>query len=506
MTAPNILLITGDHMRSDLIEATDDGLRSAPLYPHVPTPHLDRLAAGGVSFSHCHALNPICVPSRASITSGCYPHKCTGTKENRGRLKPEMPRLAQHFADRGYQTTAIGKLHYLPYMPPGEPRTLHGFQYAELCEEGRILNSFDPDGQQRGLEEYRDFLSDHGWGGYERSHGIGNNDIHPGTVPFSAELHEEAWVATRSIAAIDRHQEQHPDQPFFMWSSFTKPHPPYDPPAPYDRLIDPRSLPAPLGADQPGLMDDRDPEVRIRDKRFGWDRYSPEMIQTARARYGGLVNFQDEMIGRILTHLEEKGLLENTIVVYTADHGDLLGDFGRFFKSSLFDGSVKVPLIIHAPQSDAETGKRNQLVGLHDLFPTLCALSGQPVPDGMDGQNLTPVLKDPTSAGREFFVSQCFDSPLQKYMIRTEKWKYIYHESGSTEELYKLEGKDYELNNLASQHPEITASFQEKLKAWCRENGDEMIFDDAGELRSHPGDCPQLKAEFTIGELGWRKY
>jgi arylsulfatase len=504
---PNLLLITGDHVRSDLFEATDDGSRSSPLHPHIPTPCLDDLAASGVAFRNCHALDPICVPSRASLTTGCYPHRCTGTKENRGSIRPGFPRLAEYLRAQGFATYAIGKLHYLPYAAPGQPRTLHGFETAELCEEGRILQSFDPSGASHGLEDYHDFLREQGWAGYGRSHGVGNNDVHPASVPFPAELHEEAWVATRSIAALTAHQQQSADQPFFLWASFAKPHPPYDPPAPYDRLIDPRSLPRPAGIDLPGDFEDRDPELRARRKRFGWDLLSPEAVQYIRAAYGGLVSFQDAMLARLLGHLEASGLSENTVVVYTADHGDLLGDFGRFFKSSMLDASVKVPLIIRSPRHQASSGqRRDHLVGLHDLLPTLSSLAGLPLPSGIDGQDLSPILENEQEPGRDRIVCQCFDTPGQKYLIRSHDWKYVYHEILGTEELYRVGEPDYELGNLAATHPEITASFRKELEDWCADQNDPMMLDNRGRLKISHEALRFTSEEFDMRELGWRRY
>ena len=124
MTKPNIILITADHICHDALACNGNEF--------VQTPNLDRLAKSGITFSNSFTPNPICVPARAAITTGNYPHKCTGFKTNSGKIKDGQLLIARHFADAGFRTYAIGKLHYVPYSPPGKPRLLHGFQHAEI--------------------------------------------------------------------------------------------------------------------------------------------------------------------------------------------------------------------------------------------------------------------------------------------------------------------------------------------------------------------------------------
>ena len=506
MSRPNILLITSDHMRHDALACNAD--------PHVPhglggairTPNLDRLAASGVTFRNSFTPNPICVPARASITTGSYPHHCTGRKTNTGAIRPGQPRLAAHFAACGYATTAIGKLHYVPYSPPGQPPLLHGFQKAELCEEGRMIHQFDPLGQRRGVEAYHDYVADSGWKGYMRAHGIGNNDVRSAPSPLPEALHEESWVAERTVAALREHRRQQPDQPFLLWSSFSKPHPPYDPPRPWDQLYDPRALPPPLGDwEDESLMAGRDPELAARRTAYGWQHLSREGVQVCRAYYGAMVTFQDAMIGRILDHLDEAGLADNTIVIYTADHGDLLGDFGRFFKSCFYDGSVKIPFIIRAPGAIPEgNASRGQLAGLQDILPTVCALAGCPLEVPVDGMDLSPVLREAAAPGRPCYVAQTGESPEQKYMLRTAEWKYLYSERGGVEELYDVSRPSYELSNLAADpaFSRVRLDLRERLIAWCRDQGDDAMIP-GGELAVSP--LPEEKP-FSAGRLGWRKY
>jgi arylsulfatase len=491
---PNVLLITADQMRCDALACNGNSF--------VATPNLDALAARGVTFTNAFSPNPICIPGRAALTTGNYPHVCTGTKNNGGRIRDDQVKIASHFGSSGYRTYAIGKLHYHPYSPPDQPRLVHGFDLWEACESGRMIAQFDPTGQQRGIEDYFDYLRDVGWGGYSRAHAAGNNDVHPAPSPLPAAHHEEAWVATRSIANLQQHFASRPKQPFFLWASFAKPHSPYDPPEPYNRRYDPRLLPLPVGSRE--LLADRDPYLRTMPITYGWDRMSPEAIQVARAHYYGLVTFQDEMIGRILSYLDEMGRLDDTIVVYTADHGDLLGDFGCFFKSNMLQGSVGVPMVWAGPGIRPHEGPCEELVGLQDVLPTLAELSECPLPQWVHGVSLAATLGKRSAPTRDFYVSQCLDSPRQRYMIRTRQYKYVYHELGGIEELYDVLEDPAELHNLAREKRVIVEELRGLLIDWCREFGDEAIFD-GGDLKVSPEDTGAA-TEFSARHMGWRWY
>ncbi len=468
----------------------------------VQTPHLDALASRGVRFRNAFTPGPACVPARAAITTGKYPHTATGVKTMAGQIGAHEPKIAEHFNQEGFETYAIGKLHYIPYAAPGEPRLLHGFKHAEWTEEGRILGKYDPRGERRGLEDYHDYLHDVGWGGYERAHGVGNNDIHPAPSPVPAEHFVDAWVANRSIHALERHVDEHPDRPFFMWTSFTKPHSPYDPPRPFDTLYDPRAVPEPIGS--PELLREKSPWLAGRIKSYGWDNFSPEAIALARAYYFGLVTFQDEMVGRLSGRLEQLGLLEETVILYTSDHGDLLGDFGCFFKANHLDGSARVPFIVSAPGEIPSNVEERTPVGLHDILPTLSALAGVPFETPIDGINLAPVCNG-ESCEREFVVGEIGQSPAQMTMVCTGTWKYIYTEAQGFEELYNLESDPHELENLALQPQwnEERLAMRRRLIDWCKATEDHQLLKGDELARA---DVDFGEARFNVRSMGWRWY
>ena len=494
----NILLITADQLRADALGCYGNGI--------CRTPNLDALAAGGVVFENTFTPSPICVPARAAVTTGNYPHVCTGIKNNSGRIRDEQPKLAEHFGRCGCATYACGKLHYVPYSPPGEPRLVHGFDAWDSTESGRWAWQHDRDRRQRGLEDYLDYLDDAGWGGFSRAHGVGNNDVRPCPTPLPAELHVDHWVADRTIARLTEHRRNSPDRPFVIWCSFPKPHAPLDPPAEFVAMYDPREIPAPLGSE--AMLADRNPVLERTRVTHGMDTLSPAARRVIRAYYYALISFQDAQVGRVLEALDQVGAAEDTIVIYISDHGDLMGDFGTYFKSNFLEGSVKVPMIVRAPGTPAG-GRRGQLVGLQDILPTLAAMTGCPLGTEVHGIDLTGALSDGSAPVRDVFYSQCGDDPHQAAMVCDGRWKYCYAQQGAVEELYDLEEDPGELVNLTADN-----GSRERLRAWrerligeARRLGDEGILDEKAELglATSPLDRSAI-GELPIAGMGWRWY
>jgi arylsulfatase len=480
---PNIVFIMCDQMRHDAL-----GCNGNPI---VSTPNIDKLAESGITFTNSFTPDPICVPARASLTTGLYPHKCTGSKDNSGAIKEGLPKLGEELNKRGYETYSMGKLHYNPYQGPGETRTTHGITTTEFAESGRILSKYDPDHRLTGLEDYHDYLHTVGWGGYTRSHGLGNNDVYPAPSPVPQEHYVDTWVADRAVTHMQNHVDRNKEQPFFMWVSFPKPHSAFDPPRPYDSMYDPREMPEPVGSID--TLKDRglDREVRTY---YGhmWDLLSPEAKKVIKAYYYGLITHQDKQIGKIIDFIESNGLREDTIVVYTADHGEMLGDFGLYFKKNFYNGSVRVPLVISYPSKIQGGRVSEQLVGLQDLLPTLLSLADAPLEAAVDGIDLSPVVFE-DRAVREFYIGQCGDDPYQQYMITSLRWKYIYHQLGGVEELYDQLHDYTEQHNLAERNePGIRSTIEimrKELIHWCESNGDFGMLEN-GELKMVDCDTP----------------
>ncbi len=469
---PNILFIMCDQMRYDAIGANGN--------PRIQTPNLDALTESSVAFTNAYSPNPICVPARASLTTGCYPHKCTGFKSNDGAIKAGFPLLGTELQKRGYKTYCMGKLHYLPYLPTPEERVTHGLETVELYESGRMLQQFDPNLERGGLEDYYDYLKEAGWHGYTRAHGMGNNDVYATTSVIPAEHYVDTWVADRALYHLQNHLEAASDQPFFMWASFPKPHSAFDPPPPYDGRYDPRDLDEPVGGIQDllNLGIDHSYQEYIR---FMWDKLSPQAKRKIKANYYGLITLQDQQIGRLLQFLKEHDLEENTIVVYTTDHGEMLGDKGIYFKRILYDQAVHLPLLIRYPRKITQSFRTPCLAGLQDLLPTLCGLIGEPLEARVDGKDLGPVLTR-NERVREYYVSQCNTADPEQAggqiaMITDGRFKYIYTVYGGVEELYDLKNDPQEMHNLAAESRGQAAKYYRLLWQWCVDEGDLAMVD-----------------------------
>ena len=492
---PNILLITADQMRWDCMGCVGHEV--------IQTPNLDGLAARGVVFRNGFTPNPICVPARASIMTGNYSHVCTGSKNNGGCIRDDQPLLTEVLKAVGYRTYATGKLHFVPYAPPGEPRLVHGFEHVDLHESGRMLGRYDPEGKLSGVEDYFDYLKTVGWGGYTRAHGVGNNDVRPCPSPLPQEHTVDHWIADCTLRQLDHHARAFPDRPFFIWMSSPKPHSPYDPPRPYDARYDPRTVPAPFGSVVD--LDDRNPSLEHTRATHAIETLSPQAWQVIRAYYYGCITFLDAMIGRVLDRLKEMGWLEQTLVLFTADHGDLLGDFGGCFKANHLNGSVRVPFVAAGP-GVTQGAVSDALVGLQDILPTFATsvetIPGQPV----HGVDLTPHLADPRTPVREYFYAQTRESPQQSVMVTDGTWKYIYSEANATEELYDQKNDPDERVNRVhdpSQADRLTY-LRAQLRACAEELGDTRILDGDG-FASALVDRDELRKQPATG-MGWRWY
>ncbi|MBL7224026.1 MAG: sulfatase-like hydrolase/transferase [Candidatus Brocadiae bacterium] len=493
---PNILILMADQLRADALGCYGNEV--------CQTPHLDALARSGVLFENGLTPDPICVPARAALTTGSYPHRCTGVKDNGGLIRDGQPKLAEHFSAHGYRTTSCGKLHYVPYAGPGEPRLVHGFQTSDLTESGRLVWQHDPQNRHRGLEDYIDYLADVGWAGYSRSHGSGNNDVRPCPTPLPPEHHVDHWVADRSIARLHEHLEHHAGEPFLLFCSSPKPHTPLDPPYDYVKLYDPRDIPPPVGSADD--LASRNPVLQQMRHTHGITTLSPKAMQVIKAYYYALITHLDAQFGRVLAALDAAGVADDTIVVFTADHGDLMGDFGAYFKGNFLRGSAHVPFLVRGPGIPAGE-RRKQLVGLQDILPTLARMTGCPLDGDVHGLDLTDACQTADAPVRDLYYAQCFDAPRQLAMLFDGRWKYCWSQQGAVEELYDLAEDPHELSNLATR-PDAEAlltPWREGLIAEARRVGDTALFDGDGRLATAPLDREAFK-KLPVRGMGWRWY
>ena len=315
---PNLLLIMSDQHRGDCLDFVTqaNGERTA-----VQTPHMRRLAESGAAFTRFYSESPVCVPARALLSTGLLPHHIppNGMFANGDILPADHPTLASVLAQNGYFTQAIGKMHFRPV------RERHGFHRLWLSEE--IPWRIEED-------EFLQFMIAAGYGHVEEPHGI-RHELYE--LPQPSQLpethHTTAWTGRQTISFIREHLKERKDEPFFCWTSFQKPHPPYEPPVPWHRLYRPEMAPGPIRSDEefgwlPGAV-----RTRVAQGLF------PDVHRLASmwSYYFGAISFIDSWIGMILDELERQGLRENTLVLYTADHGEHMGDHWLFGKSDFFE-------------------------------------------------------------------------------------------------------------------------------------------------------------------------
>ena len=409
----NILFILSDQHNARVLGAAGDAT--------VRTPHLDRLANDGVLFERAYCQNPLCCPSRASLLRGQH-SKSTGIYTNTDILEPNSTTLPRVLSSHGYRTCLIGKSHF-----NGEQ--FHGYQerpYGDLYGQAH-----QPDPRrtpQNGAS------------------GLGSLVGNAGPTGIPLPLTQTEICVAEAAKWLQTHVALRRGQPFCLSVNFDKPHFPVRCPAAYFERYDGR-----VGAPKtpPGYRGTAVPFVQKAIDRFG---YADEDHDRYMAAYYGCIEWVDDAVGRLLQTLEYLGLADDTLVVYTSDHGDLCGEKGAWNKTLFFDSSTRVPLIMRCPSRFAGGRRHAGLAGLIDLFPTFCEVSGAPIPPSCEGSSLLPLLDAGEAApDRDLFCESAFlgEPEAAGCMLRRGRWKYTYYLDGA-EELYDMEEDPGEWDNLAA--------------------------------------------------------
>jgi len=374
-------------------------LGCAPGQTAVDTPNIDHLAEQSVVFDRAYCPSPVCGPSRASMLTGLYP-SATGFVGNQHSLPDDVPVLPELLSDAGYHTALAGKLHLRPTAAP------HGFDHCRRHDA--MYDVYNP--EEPWNSEYVRWLAGERFDGdIQAVIDRANEDERAflergnlyrfllGSTWRSAEEHSNTWVADETVEYLCEHREE----PFFCLSSFFGPHQPMCAPGEYADMYDPADIELPPEFDipregRPGVTAKVD-----HDDLFSYyesQDWSRAQYREVLAAYYGQVAMIDDCVGRILDALESEGMAEETLVVFTSDHGDHAGQFGWFGKSTMYEGAVRVPLIVRDPGSDAVAGSRSQRnVNLIDLFATIldrCDASG---PGRTHSRSLAPLLDEPDS-------------------------------------------------------------------------------------------------------------
>ena len=421
---PNILWLMADEYRFDAMHCAG--------HPMVSTPNLDRLAREGMRFATTYTVSPVCSPSRASAFSGRYAHVHGVTTNQVPAHNGEifLPSMLRHY---GYHTCISGKLHFVP--------TRFDFGFDEFY-------SFSAEGPtpEKG---YMAFL--------KRKYGSpAKFPIVPGTCPWpddplgrdvgvfkhEPQDFETEWIADRALDFLRSRKGN--AQPWFLYTSFLRPHSPSVLPKKYFDMYDPDKVPIfklPAGAH---AMRE---QARGRQKRHVIDDERMERVITS--KYFGAITNVDDNIGRLFAELERLGMMDNTLILFTADHGNMLGEKARWFKGLEYEGSAHIPLLWRGPKGAPEnTGRvETKIIENTDLTPTLLDYIGAPIPEGMQGRSFLKLAR----GGDAKWKDTCF-SHLRSGMIRTPEWKLIANrDDGSDLELYDMRKDPHEERNLAAE-------------------------------------------------------
>ncbi len=465
---PNILLLFTDQQRYDTIAALGNAV--------IRTPALDRLCREGVAFERCYTPSPVCVPGRASMVTGLPPHR-NGCFDNGYPVDPGLPSFMEKLAERGYQTHGVGKMHFTP-----EARRMWGFASRDVSEEmGRA-------------DDFRKFIDAHGYAHVDDRHGVRSEMYYiPQVSQLPAELHETHWVADRSIDFLERRDR---GRPFFLWSSFVKPHPPFENPTPWNKLYRAAEMAAPFRPEGFEKLQSFWNHVQNRYKYRGHG-YDEMLMRTIRAAYYACISFIDHNVGRILATLGDE--LDNTLVLFSSDHGELLGDYGCVGKRSMLDAAVRVPMLVRFP-GRARAGQRcERPVSLLDVWPTVLAAAGTVAGAGAEearvcdeGADLAAVADG--GVAREAVYSQYQCGGLGLYMATTRDEKYIYSAADEREWFFDLKRDPRETRDLAA-NPQcrgrVEAMRARLIERFKRDGYEEAIEDHGwrryGKRRVEPG-------------------
>lgn len=439
---PNILFIISDDLTATGVSSYENKV--------CKTPNIDKLASEGIKFTRTYSQYPVCGPSRASLLTGYYPSatKTYGYVSGRENIGNERNTLPQLFKNNGYYTARVSKIYHMG-VPIDIETGSNGEDDAASWTER--FNSQGPEWKADGEAELVQGNPD---GKIERK---GGNVMTIVKAKGDDLAHSDGKTAQKTIELIKKHK----DKPFFLAVGFVRPHVPfvapkkYFKPYPFEKMEVPKKL--------KGDWDDI-PKRGINYVTSKNAQMNLEQEKKAIAAYYASVSYMDAQVGKVLKTLKEEGLEDNTIVVFTSDHGFHLGEHDFWMKVSLHEESVRVPMIIKAPGRDPAVC--NSFTELLDLYPTLASLANLNYSKHLQGKDLAPLLKNPNKKFRKmaFSVSQGGRS----FLVRTKKWAYIQYDEDAASgiELFDMEKDPQQFTNLAqvSKYKRIVKKMKRKLK------------------------------------------
>ncbi|MEQ9410904.1 MAG: sulfatase-like hydrolase/transferase [Fuerstiella sp.] len=436
---PNILWYCTDQQRFDTIAALGN------KFVHTPT--VDRLVHEGVAFTTAYCQSPICTPSRSSFMTGMYPSRVHNTRNGNDTFPDHPPLVSRLLADSGYDCGMIGKFHLTSSGYRTEPRLDDGYDFWKFSHAPRD-----------------DWDSGHDYANWVKAQGGDLDAMRNSEERVSPEQHQTKWATDMAIEFL----QQDRSGPWMMNINIYDPHPPFIPPKSYADRFNPEDMPGPWFQDS-----DLTQQAKFKDIDFQDEVRTPEQhnAKDAQAKYYAMIAQIDDQFARLLQAIDSAGQTDNTVVIYTSDHGEALGDHGLMFKGCRFyEGLVRVPLIFRWPGKFQSALRSDALVELLDLTATVVELAGLEQPEYMQGRSLLPILSgnaDP-SHFRDSVRCEYFDALHPHFtggtgafgtMYRRGKWKLVVYHGHGLGELYDLQNDPKEFHNLwdDAEHASIKA-------------------------------------------------
>lgn len=419
---PDILLIMTDQFNPRCMGCAGD--------PVIKTPHLDRLAREGALFENCYTNSPVCMPARISLVTGQYPHEHGWWMNFVDRFPADRVTLFGDLDRTGYLTSKTGKFHYFTNTDLEDFRDQADYYHAmglKWADElpGWYASPFH-------VSAYSDYLVRRGLLDIHLDDALARflaGQSVPKPSPLTVEDHLDSFVARRSIDFLKSAPK---DRPYFHFVSFPGPHTPVDAVGPYAEMYDPASIPMP-----PNI-----PAVA----REGKNRFTEKETRKIRALYYGKISLIDDRIGQILKTLEERGTLNKTLIIFTADHGDMMGAHGRFGKVVFYEESARIPLLARWPGHIRPGLRTPVLTTLHDVYAAVVDAADGQMAETAHGKSWLPVCRGDGDTLHEAVFSEVGPGNVQNTMVRAGEYKYW--KWGGRESLFHLGDDPYEQDNL----------------------------------------------------------
>lgn len=452
---PNILFLMSDQHRWDCIGAAGNS--------KIKTPNLDSIVQDGVLFSNAYSTTPTCTPCRAALLTGLSPwhHGMLAY----GRVARTYPfELPQAMKDAGYYTFGIGKMHWYPQ------KTLHGFHGTLVDESGRVESSDF-------ISDYRRWFAEVAPGQNPDATGIGWNDYRASVYALDEKLHPTLWTGNTACQFIDTYNKL---EPFFLKVSFARPHSPYDPPQRFWDMYAQNDMPVPFVGNWASRYA---PYNNTGNTSWRCDR-GVATAQRSRKAYYANITFIDEQVGNIIKSLKKKGIYDNTLIIFTADHGDMLGDHHLWRKSYPYEGSTHVPMLLRWPKNfDSSLTRGSTLehpVEIRDILPTCLDAANAEIPPKLDGQSILDLVRNDEPQWREYIDLEhgtCYNN-INHWMGLTDgKYKYVFHAKDGLEQLFDIQNDKSETADI-SQDPanaSMVSLWRNRLIEHLTERGTEYV-------------------------------